>query len=64
MRIEKNGPVLRIWLDDDYAIRKIKDSQLYCLEYYRCGKDHMPDEVWYEEDLYAIYNKYEEKIGE
>ena len=60
MKIEHNGPVLRIWLDDMYAIRKIKDSRLYCLEYYKFGKDHMPDEVWYEEDLYTIYNKYEE----
>lgn len=60
MKIEKNGIVLRIWLDDKYAIRKLKDSMLYCLEYYKYGKNHMPEEIWYENDLYKIYEKYEE----
>lgn len=63
MKIEKNGTTLRIWLDDEYAIRKIKDSRIYCLEWYKFGKDHMPDELWYEADLYKLYEKYEDKIG-
>ena len=59
MKIEKNGMVLRIWINEEYAIRKIRDSRIYCLEHYKFGKDHMPEELWYE-DLYELYERYEE----
>ena len=60
MKIEHNGPVLRIWLNDTYAIRKHKELSLYWLEYYNLGHNYMPLEIYADENLNKVFEKYEE----
>lgn len=50
----------RIWLDEYYAIHRYKDLTLWYLEFYRYGKDYMPDEIYADEDYNKVYKKYEE----
>lgn len=66
MRIEENEVITRWWLDDTYAIHKHRDSNLYVLEYYRFGTNHMPDEIYYDETyerVYKVYERYTKMIG-
>ena len=63
MKIECGNTMLRIWLSDIYAIHKLKGSNIYILEYYRLGTDHMPDEIYSGRDLFDVYKKYEEIEG-
>ena len=59
-KIECGENVLRIWLDEEYAIRKLREGKLYTLEYYRFGTNYIPDEIYANEDLFVVYKKYEE----
>ena len=52
--------MVRIWLDEEYAIRKYKNSKLWYLEYYRFGKNYMPDEIYADEDYEKVNKKYKE----
>lgn len=56
--IEKSENMIRVWLDEDFAIRKHKDLKLYYLEFYRFGRNYMPDEVYANEDFEIVYRKY------
>ena len=62
-KIECGQNMLRIWLDERHAIHKLRGSNIYVLEYYRFGTDHMPDEIFTDKDLLVVYQKYEQEIG-
>lgn len=60
MKIINTESDVRIWLDDRYAMHKFKNLTLWWLEYYRFGKDYMPDEIYADAEFEKVYQKYEE----
>jgi len=56
--IDYNENVLRIWLDDKYAIRKYKGVETFVLEYYKYGTDHMPDDIDRSYDIDKLIDRY------
>lgn len=58
--IENREKVIIIKLSERYEIMKWKGLNLWWLHYYRCGRDYMYDEIYADESLLKVYNKYKE----
>ena len=60
--IENRKNVIIIKLDERYEIMKWKNLKNWWLHYYRFGKDYMYDEIYSDESLLKVYEKYKEIV--
>lgn len=58
--IENRKNVIEIYLDEKYSIMKWKGLTLWWLHYYRFGRNYMYDEIYADESLMKVYDKYKE----
>lgn len=60
--IQNSKNVIRINFNERYSIMKWKNLNLWYLEYYRFGRNYMPDEIYADRSLLNVYKKYKEMI--
>ena len=60
IRVQNRKNVIIIDLDERYSIMKHKELTLWWLQHYRFGRDYMYEEIYADESLLKVYNKYKE----